>query len=258
MNLATSYRAELLKSKRTSSFWLSLLGAAFIPAIFLMAYLLKPDGAARSMQAAPWNMHFFMGWKALAGFLLPMFVVLLCALVPQIEFRNNTWKQVYASPQTYGQIYFSKLLTIHTMLLFFFVAYNLFMLLTGVTAALVHKQFTFLDKGFEVGKLLVLNAKVYISTMGIAAIQYWLSLRFKNFIVPVGIGLALLIGATVANAFNWEYIYELPFAHPSLTLDWVNKTADYGLQPHEWNALVYFVVFTIIGFLDVRYRNEKG
>lgn len=258
MNLATAYRAELLKTKRTSSFWLSLLGAGFIPAIFLMAYLLKPESAAKNMQAAPWNVHFYMGWKALSGFLLPMFVVLLCALLPQIEYRNNTWKQVYASPQTYGQIYFSKLLTIHTMLLFFFVAYNVFMLLTGVVAAMVHHQFTFLKSGFEWGKLLALNVKVYVSTLGIAAIQYFLSLRFKNFIVPVGIGLGLLIAATIAHAFGWEYIYEVPFAHPNLTLEWVNKPATYWLQPHEWNALVYCMVFTIVGFYDIRYRKEKG
>lgn len=258
MNLVASYQSELLKTKRTSSFWLSLFGAGFIPALFLLAYLLKPDGAANNLKAAPWNVHFFMGWKALSSFLLPMFVVLLCALVPQIEFKNNSWKQVYASPQSYGQIYFSKLLAIHTMLLFFFVAYNIFMLLTGVTAALVHDQLTFLQHGFEVKKLLLLNAKVYISTLGIAAIQYWLSLRFKNFVVPVGIGLGLLIAATVASAFGWEHIYKIPFAHPGLTLTWINQPAEYGLQPHEWNALGCFLFFTVVSFLDTKYRKEKG
>jgi lantibiotic transport system permease protein len=258
MSLVASYQSELLKTKRTSSFWLSVLGAGFIPALFLAAYLLKPENSALQLKVEPWNQHFYIGWRALGSFLLPMFVVLLCALVPQIEFKNNTWKQVYASPQSYAQIYFSKLLTIHTMLLFFFLLFNLFMIGTGVVAAVVHKQFTFLQHGFDVKRLLELNAKMYISTMGIAAIQYWLSLRFKNFIAPVGIGLALLIAATIAGAFGWEHIYKIPFAQPNLTLQYITKPAATWLHPHEWNALGYFVVFTIIGFLDVKYRKEKG
>jgi hypothetical protein len=258
MTFANSYRSELLKTKRTASFWLSLVGAGLIPAIFLTAYLLKPDGAAKQMGVHPWNVHFFMGWQAMGFFLLPMFVVLVCALVMQIEFKNNTWKQVYASPQSYGQIYFSKMLIIHTMLVFLFFAFNLFMLCTGIISALVHKQFTFLEHGFEVKKLLALNAKMYIATMGIASIQYWLSLRFKNFIVPVGIGLALLIASIVAANLGWEHIYKIPFAHPGLTLKYTTQPATSWLQPHEWNALITFVLFTVIGFVDTVYKKEKG
>ncbi len=258
MNLVAAYRSELLKTKRTFSFWLSLLGAAFIPSLFLAGYLFKPDGAAKQLQAQPWNIHFFWAFQAVGFFLLPMFVVLLCALVPQIEFKNNSWKQVFASPQSYGQVYFSKLLAVHTMLLFFFVSFNLFLIASGVIAALVHEQFTFLEKGFEWGKLLRLNAKMYISTMGIAAIQYWLSIRFKNFVVPVGIGLALLIAALVGNSFQWEHIYKVPFAHPGLSLQWFERPASQVLHAHEWNALICFVLFTLIGFLDMKYRKEKG
>ena len=258
MSFAAAYQAELLKTKRTSSFWLSLLGAGFIPALLLAGYLTKPGGAATQLKEEPWNIHFFWGFQAMGFFLLPMFVVLLCALVPQIEFKNNAWKQVFASPQSYGQVYFSKLLAIHTMLLFFFVSFNLFMLGAGLISSLVHAQLPFLDRGFDLKRLLQLNLKMYISTLGIAAIQYWLSLRFKNFVLPVGIGLALLIAALVASKFQWEHIYKVPFAHPGLTLQWMLQPGKNWLQPHEWNALICFLLFTLIGFLDVKYRKEKG
>jgi lantibiotic transport system permease protein len=258
MSFAASYRAELLKTKRTFSFWLSLLGAGFIPALLLAGYLTKPDATARQLKAEPWNVHFFWGFQAMGFFLLPMFVVLLCALVPQIEFKNNTWKQVFASPQSYGQVYFSKLVAIHTMLLFFFACFNVFMLGTGLIASLVHTQLPFSDRGFDLKRLLELNLKMYISTLGVAALQYWLSLRFKNFVLPVGIGLALLIMALIASRFQWEHIYKVPFAHPGLTLQWMKEPAQYWLQPHEWNAIVCFVLFTAVGFLDVKYRKEKG
>jgi hypothetical protein len=35
-------------------------------------------------------------------------------------------------------------------------------------------------------------------------------------------------------------------------------TAHPFLVNHEWNSLGYFVFFTLLGFLDLRYRKEKG
>jgi UDP-N-acetylmuramyl pentapeptide phosphotransferase/UDP-N-acetylglucosamine-1-phosphate transferase len=77
-------------------------------------------------------------------------------------------------------------------------------------------------------------------------------------VVPVGIGLALLITAIVGTNLGWEHIFKVPFAHPGLTLNWFEKPAKYWLHAHEWNALGIFVVFTLIGFLDMKYRKEKG
>jgi hypothetical protein len=30
------------------------------------------------------------------------------------------------------------------------------------------------------------------------------------------------------------------------------------MENHEWNALGYFAVFTLVGFLDLKWRKEKG
>lgn len=258
MSFANAYRSELLKTKRTSSFWLSLLGAGFIPAVFTAIYLSKPDDLGKAMGTTPWEWHFMYCWNAMASFLLPMYVILICALVPQIEYRNNAWKQVFASPQSYGKIYFSKFFAIHTMILFCFVSFNLFTISCAVLSNLVHAQYAFFDHPINWTKLLSLNVKMYIATLGIAAIQYCLSLRLKNFIAPVGIGLALLIGGIIATGFGWKHVYKIPFAQPNLTLMWLGKEPAGWLQPHEWNALITFAIFTLLGFLDMTYRKEKG
>lgn len=258
MSFAITTQAELLKTKRTASFWLSIAGAALIPAIFFLAYFFNPEGVYKDLEKDPWTEHFGLGWQILSSFLFPMYVILICTLIPQIEYKNNTWKQVFAAPQSYGNVYFSKFLTIHLMILFCYLLFNFFMIVTGVLISLVNSKFTFLDHAIDWSFLLKLNLKTYISILGITAIQYWLSLRFKNFIAPVGIGLAMLVGSIVAMGFHWKHVYKIPFAHPILTLKYAHMPNRPFLENHEWNSIIYFAVILLIGFVDMRFRKEKG
>lgn len=258
MSFAIATRAELLKTKRTASVWLTVLGAGFIPALFLTAYLLKPEPFIKQFEHAPWNVHFMFGWQAQSGFLFPMYVILICSLIPQIEYKNNTWKQVFAAPQSIATIFFSKFLTIQFMILFFFLLFNAFMLIAGIIANLAVPEFTFMHHSFSGRALLQLNAKTYVSILGISAIQYVLSLWFKNFIAPIGIGLALLIGCIIAMQMGWEHRFKLPYVHPALTLQYLKLKNRPVLENHEWNAIAYLLLFLLVGFLALKLRREKG
>lgn len=256
MNFITSTRAELLKTKRSASFWLSVLGALFIPAIFFMMYYFKPEVFIPMLKGDPWRMHFLRGWQSLSAFLLPMFIILVCSLIPQIEYKNNTWKQVFASPQSFGSIFFSKFLTIHLMILFCFTLFTLFMILSAVTVNMVDNKFPFFDNAIDLSSLLKMVFKTYVSVLGISAIQYWLGLRFRNFITPIGIGLGLLITSLII--MQWKHIDKVPYAFPILTLDALMVKPGKLLVNHELNSIGYFLVFTFIGFFDMKFRKEKG
>ncbi len=257
MNFLVATQTELLKTKKTASFWLSILAASFLPLIFFLAYTLNSEEAVEDFKGAPWKMHFKFGWEALGAFIFPMYIVLICTLIPHIEYRNNTWKQVFAAPRSVGNIYFSKFITIHLMIFFFYLLFNILMVLAGVGANLIYEKFTFLAQPIDWENLLRLNFKMYLSILGMSAIMYWIALRFKNFIAPLGIGLALLVCAVMALGFRWEHVYKIPFAHPVLTVMGM-KPGRPLLENHELNSLAYFAVFTCIGYFDLRYRKERG
>lgn len=261
MSFLVASKAELIKTKRSASFWVSLAGSAVIPLLFFIVYVYKPARNYARYESKPWELHFTEGWQAFAAFLLPMFVILICSQIPQIEFKNNTWKQVFASPLSVGNIFFSKYLAIFLMILFMFLMFNLFMLLSGVVPNLMYAKYTFLDKAVDWVALLKLNFKTFISLLGIISIQYWFGLRFKNFIVPIGIGLALLVVSLILTP--WEHIDKVPYAFPLQTyMASVNSTRT-GLtgpllQNHELNSIGYFAFFTVLAFLDMRFRKERG
>ncbi|HVG42211.1 MAG TPA: ABC transporter permease, partial [Chitinophagaceae bacterium] len=235
MSFILSTQSELLKTKRTASVWLSIIGAAFIPTIFFLVYTFNSDKVVPQLKMMPWEQHFGNGWSALNSFLLPMYIILICAMIPQIEFKNNTWKQVFSSPQSTANIYFSKLLTVHLMILLALVLFNVFMISVALISSMINSGYPFLKKTIDWNSLLKLNLKTYISVLGISAIQYWLSLRFKSFIGPVGIGLAFLVGSLIATGFNWEHVSKIPYAHPVLTLKSMMGKGRPFLENHELN-----------------------
>ncbi len=258
MSFTISVKTELIKTKRSASFWISMIGAAIIPVIFFLIYVLEPGKNYARFEQEPWEKHFVQGWQAFSLFLLPMFVILICSLIPQIEFKNNTWKQVFASPQSTGNIFFSKYLAIIFMILFLFVMFNTIMLVSGSTADLMYSKYTFLNKQVDWLTVLKVNTKVFISLLAIIAIQYWLGLRFRNFIVPIGIGLGLLVTCMILAP--WQHSNKLPYALPfqaflSMEKDKANISV-FGKQ--ELYSIGYFAFFTLVAFLDLRFRKERG
>ena len=259
MSYAISLRTEIIKTRRSAALWICILGSGFIPAIFTLMYTLNPKEFAPKLKATPWEEHFAMGWQVFSAFLLPVFVILVCSMIVQIEYKNNTWKQVFSSPQSIGNIFLSKYSTILLMVLFLFVMFNFFMFGAAVLSNLIHKEYTFFSKGMDVNDLLKTNLKFFISLLAIISIQYWLSLRIKNFIVPIGIGLALLIAAIIIQ--QWEHIYKVPYAFPFITFISIEQgvlKSGTLLQNHELNSLGYFVFFTLLAFFDMRFRKERG
>ena len=258
MSYTLSLQTEILKTRRSAAFWVCFLGSGFIPAIFTLMYSLRPDNFVPRFKVQPWESHFLHGWQAFSAFLLPMFVILVCSMIPQIEYKNNTWKQVFASPQSLGNIFFSKFSTILLMIIFLFVMFNFFMIGSAVLVSVINKGYPFLRSSAQWDLILKMNLKTFVALLGIISIQYWLSLRLKNFIVPIAVGLALLITAMIL--MSWEHIYKVPYAFPLLTFQSLSGQGLKGslFQNHEFNSIGYFIVVTVLAFLDMKYRKERG
>src|SRR6188472_311314 len=122
MKLPIALRSEMLKTKRTASFYFTIIGAAPIPAIFLLN-VLTGGGDVAALGKDPLNAIFELGAERNGLIFFPLFVILICTLLPQIEYRNNTWKQVFASPQSKGNIFLAKFLNINLLIILFLVAH---------------------------------------------------------------------------------------------------------------------------------------
>src|SRR5689334_9654319 len=117
-------RSEFLKLRHTSALWLTLLAAGFIPAINAIICIEKATDMIPKFRSTPWVTFLRFNWKNTSAVILPFYVILLINLVLQVEYRNMTWKQVYASPRKYADIFFSKFVVVQIAALCFLVPFN--------------------------------------------------------------------------------------------------------------------------------------
>jgi lantibiotic transport system permease protein len=251
MKLLIALRAEMLKTKRTASVYFTIIAAAFTPAIFLLN-VLTGGGDVGAIAKDPLNGIFEMGAERSGVLIFPVFVILVCTLLPQIEYRNNTWKQVFAAPQTKGNVFLAKFLNINRLVLLFLFAGLVFMAFAVVITHFVHPSLNLLHQPLNVRRLAVLIANAYVTMLALCALQFWLGLRFRNFVIPTAVGFVLWItGMMMVLEFRsgMSAYYPYSFQNFPYMAQFQPKVAQVA-----WTSVGYATLFLLLGFLDFRKR----
>ena len=247
MTLIKTFRSEILKTKRTASFYFTLVAAAATPLLFFIFVSL--DGFEPEEKSDPFN-AIFNRFQITGLVILPMFIVLVCTLLPQLEYRNNTWKQVFSSPQTKANVFFAKFLNIHLLILLFLIANFLFMCVIAIATHFIFPELNILNQPINGRNVLINYANAYIVLLAITAIQFWLGLRFKNFIVPIAIGFALWFsGNLIVLEYKSPYGIYFPYSFQVYaTFDQYKS----HLNQVAWYSAGYLVLFLALSFIDFR------
>ncbi len=252
MKFIYCFRSEWLKTKGSSASWLCLIGGFFIPLIYLIVFIVYHKTINDYYPFFnPWRKHYNELWQNMAGFLLPMGVILASSLIAQLEYKNNTWKQVHTTPQSFTTIFLAKFAVVLFMTFKFFLFFTIGILVSGIIPCLIfdHK---FPLVGFPAYGFLMGSVKIFITCLPILAIQFLISLKFKNFLVGIGIGLLGLIASLIG--MSWKYIYLSPYSY----------TAMIAFPGVKWNfniyiyAFVYFLVLSGISYYLYISKKEKG
>jgi hypothetical protein len=256
MNLLISLRSEILKTKRTAAFYFTLIGAAVIPFMFLLNSL--TDGLPDENESSkdPLNAIFMLSTQMAGLFIFPLFIILICTLLPQIEHKNNTWKQMLTSPQTKANVFFAKFVNIHLLILLFLLANHLFMWLVTIAIHFIIPDLNVLQQPLDFYRVLKYIANTYIFLLAVGAIQFWIGLRFKNFLIPIAIGLVLwLTGTILALEYHSAFANYFPYSFQTFTF-----APGHGLELNviAMTSIGYTVFFLAVGFLDFRRRRMNA
>ncbi len=254
MSFALSLRSEMLKTKRTASFYLTLFAAAFGPLVTILEIM--SEGLQKNDKTKILNILFIEEFQVTGILSLPLFLMLICTLLPQIEYRNNTWKQVLITPETKASIYFSKFMVIQQLTVAFFIINLLFTFVCAVLLHVKHFSWHVLIQPLDWYEVIMLRMNSYIVLLGFCTIQFWLGLRFKNFIAPITIGVACYVaGAIIVMQLSPGKILYLPY-----TLVFYNGMPEYAsyVSGLNWYSIGYTLAFLSIGYFDFRNKNMVG
>ncbi|HEY4107640.1 ABC transporter permease [Puia sp.] len=248
-----SFGSEWLKKKRTAASLLTVIGSILIPVIIIIARIDDPSAlAVANGQPRIWESLYNRNWQLMGTLFLPMGVVLATSLITQLEFRNNTWKQLCTTPQSLTTIFLAKLAVIGVMLLEFFLLFTVGIWLTGAVPGLFFRNVAYPAEAFPWKAVLDGSARFFLDILPVVALQYLLGLRFKNFLIPLGVGLGLYVASMIA--VHWRYGYWIPYTYSAY--NFVGRAAE-KFHTHYW-AAGYALLFTGLAYILYITRKEKG
>ena len=259
LSFVHSFLSEWMKKKRSLASWMVIIGGFFTPAIVVTVRLVHYDSLP-AIYANPtfWIKHWRTSWESVAIFLLPIGVIMATSLITQLEYKNNAWKQVHTTPLSLTTIFFSKLLVIVVMMLQFFILFNIGIYLSAIIPYLVIPGVPFPTEPIPFLSFLKQDGLYFIDCLPIIALQYLLSLKYKNFLVPMGAGFLLWIMAL--GSLVWKYGYTIPYSYVIynyLADEPVSKAAKPGMDIHLL-AVGYFIMITVTGYILYVTKKDKG
>jgi hypothetical protein len=254
-----SFQSEWLKKKRSLASWIVIIGGFFTPLIIIIARLVHYTQLPK-LYSNPgfWNQLWMNSWESMAIFLLPIGVIMATSLITQLEYKNNTWKQLHTLPLNFSTIFFTKLSVIILMMVQFFLLFNIGIFLSALVPYLFISGVPYPQAPIPFAAFARENAYFFIDCLPVVAIQYMISLRYKNFLVPVGVGFLCWILAIAV--LSWKYGYWLPYTYTMFNY-LRGQSGGRAIHPPlniHWLAIGYFVMFTTISYILYITKKEKG
>lgn len=256
-----SLHSEYYKTRKTLAFWGAVVLPIFLCTVVFIGYMLKADAIIKDIGKMPpiavWGRYAFMIVGVMGSLLLPMYLIFMTYSINNIEHKADTWKSVFSLAIPKWQIYYSKAL--YTIILIA-ISMTLFVALTlgyGFLLGWLKPEFTFLEADLtEVSKFTsTIYLKMFLASFGIIAIQFLMSLVWKDFLKPMGIGFVFFVVSMIA--LKWEYSYMLPFTHPILAI-----TSSVGkdmviFTKEVWVSFAFAAAFFTAGYFIVIKRSVK-
>jgi hypothetical protein len=221
MSLIRAIYAEALKLRRTLAFRLAIwMPVTMVVLQFLMAWQngVRPmfEGETPWMRLMQQTLVF---WSLLV---LPLFVTLETALLAGMEHNNRQWKHLFSLSIPRGSVYAAKQVAALAL-----IGVSMAVLAAGTLAAGWGLRLLLPGAGFEAPPpwmaFLGRCAMVYLSAWLLVALQTWVGLRWRSFVVAAAAGIVLTVsGMFIVNA-EWGHLY--PWALPGLIANDFSKGA---------------------------------
>ena len=129
------------------------------------------------------------------------------------------------------------------------------MLLNAVILHLMEPSLNLFSQARNSSDIIMAKVNSYIALLAICSVQFWLGLKFKNFIIPMAIGIALWLTGSIIVIQKLDFAAYFPYSFHAYSSS--NKY-DPQFNGTALTSLVYTAVFVVIGFIDFKGKSVAG
>ena len=226
-----SFRSEFHKTRKTMAFWSAIILPLLLCTLVSIGfYFSKNDNLNHMPGMIVWVTFSSIILAVMGSLILPMLVVFIAYSINNIEHKADTWKTLFSLPISKLSVYAAKYLYAFFLI---FLCLMLFVLLTigfGNLLGAIKPQLKFADYSIA-GLLITLYFKLFLSSLGILSIQFLLSLLFRDFLKPMGIGFICIVTGDILVGNGWQYAWLFPYSHPMLTIKSITEGNHHNQTP---------------------------
>ena len=261
MKLSRSIQSEFIKLKYPPILWLTGFALVATLLIIFTAHSIDIHNAIR-LGINPWLRINNTGQAIFAMFIGTPFIILFISALLFIEHQNWGFKQFYTLPRKRQGLVLYKLLAIFLWLILVLIVLIIGLVIVGVVLNILYPEIGFNYHKVPLMSMFRSSTEYIISVLGILGIQFFLSIRFKGFLVSASFGiLAYVIGFILSSVNNslalcFPYCYTMiakensPFEISSIELK------QYGfLNEVQLYSIIVFLVFVALSLYTERNRN---
>jgi hypothetical protein len=261
-----SFRSEFYKTRKTMGFWSAVLLPLLLCLLLFVGFFVKSENLTNIPGMVLW-LQFAGAILGIMGLLLlPMLIIFIAYAVNNIEHSADTWKSLFSLPISKLSVYSAKYFYALFLVFLCLALFVLFTLGFGNLLSVLKPGLKFNEYSVA-GLLTKLYFKFFLAALGILSIQFLLSLLFKDFLKPMGIGFICTITGSILASKDWEYAYLFPYSHPMMAMKALQQVK--GKAPgmpqmtielftkETWVSLAIALVVFVIGYFIVLRKSVK-
>jgi lantibiotic transport system permease protein len=218
-----SFRSEFYKTRKTAGFWSAVILPLLLCLFIFAGFYSKSAQMASEPGLLLWVQFAGAILGVMGSLLLPMLIVFIGYSVNSMEHKADTWKTLFSLPISKLSVYSAKYLYAMFLVFLCLALFVLFTLGFGNLLGAIKPALKFHEYSMA-GGLVQIYFKLFLSSLGILSIQFLLSLLFRDFLKPMGIGFVATITGVILAANHWQYAYLFPYSHPMLALSVMPQT----------------------------------
>jgi thiol-disulfide isomerase/thioredoxin len=243
------FRAEWQKMRHTALPWLCVGASILLPLIQTLATFFLSDG----LQENAWPRFVEDSITGFAGFFYPLFLVLLIGRIVYLEHKADTWKVLETQPVSRVALFLVKFEAAALLAAACLLLVLLFSLMGGFLLQTFKPSLGFARTAPAWGVLAQGLLRLWIASLGLLALHYYLSLLIKNFAAPMTIGLIGIIAAGIMNNFGiwswWPYN-----AIPLTAKAFKGSPTGVPMLYHEYLSIIWAILFLLLAYQLLRQR----
>jgi hypothetical protein len=221
---------ELIKTKKSLALLMMFLSPLMVLLVNLLLFI---NRKGVMVESKGWGMFWLTNYGMWGYFMMPLYIALITTLLNGIEHQSNGWRFMMSLPIKQKDVFIAKFLLAWVYLIGASLVLFLSILITILVLTLLGYT------GDNILSLQIVKNLAYanISCLGILSIQHIVSWRWKNVVVPLGLG--VLATMSIMQFSNSEYWSFNPWTYTLMATNASNGDM-------QTQALLYSVLFALI------------